>query len=228
MRLETNIIKAINREFIVLFITKMETAEEAYFSQVINALSEMENWVRSVRKEVITNNCIDGFQKGRGIELFHELLDSCHFYFEEDGGDHGAMLAEAMRNAQNEPVHPLPLVISNVVSLAAEEAEEEEEENIEDIEEEDIEDVEEEEDIEDIEDVLEDIENEQCKICLLDLSTPCEIQQTSFGVTPSYVHLMDCEHIFHLGCIDEWMKESTTCPYCRTPITYLSIISLPN
>ena len=184
------------------FIIKMETYEESYFAQAINALSGMETWIRNVRTEVINNNCIAEFQKGRGIELFHELLDSCHFYFEEDGGDHGAMLAEAMRNeamrdAQNEP--PPNLVISNVVALAEEqeqeEQEQEQEEYIEDLEE--VEEGEEEEE-EDLEDGIEVDEDEECKICLLDLSLPCEIQQTSFEVAPSYMHLMDCNHIFHL------------------------------
>ena len=214
------------------FIIKMETYEESYFTQAINALSGMETWICNVRTEVINNNCIAEFQKGRGIELFHELLDSCYFYFEEDGGDHGAMLAEAMRNEamrdaqQNEP----NLVISNVVSLAEEQEEEQEEQEQEQVEEyiEDLEEVEEgeEEDLE--EDGIEVDEDEECKICLLDLSSPCEIQQTSFEVAPSYMHLMDCNHIFHLGCIDEWMKQSTLCPYCRTPIKYLRIVSIPD
>ncbi len=24
-----------------------------------------------------------------------------------------------------------------------------------------------------------------------------------------------CKHIFHKACVDEWLKEQTTCPICR-------------
>ncbi|KAM0882707.1 hypothetical protein ACQ4PT_032128 [Festuca glaucescens] len=29
--------------------------------------------------------------------------------------------------------------------------------------------------------------------------------------------LRECGHVFHAGCIDEWLKRSSTCPSCRTP-----------
>ncbi|KAM0889996.1 hypothetical protein ACQ4PT_027341 [Festuca glaucescens] len=29
--------------------------------------------------------------------------------------------------------------------------------------------------------------------------------------------LRGCGHAFHAGCIDEWLKRSSTCPSCRTP-----------
>ena len=33
-----------------------------------------------------------------------------------------------------------------------------------------------------------------------------------------------CSHVFHFECLDEWMKQSGTCPLCRAPLTFLDKI----
>ncbi len=35
------------------------------------------------------------------------------------------------------------------------------------------------------------------------------------------VTALDCAHIFHTSCIDEWVKYKEECPMCRTPIQVL-------
>eukprot|EP00897_Mesotaenium_endlicherianum_P008657 jgi/Mesen1/781/ME000110S_11047 len=44
----------------------------------------------------------------------------------------------------------------------------------------------------------------QCCICLGDYEPEEEVK-----------NLPDCEHSFHLECIDAWLKQHTTCPICR-------------
>lgn len=44
------------------------------------------------------------------------------------------------------------------------------------------------------------------QICMSDFSTREKIVVT------------ECEHVFHYGCCDEWMKQARTCPVCRTDI----------
>ncbi|GFH47192.1 E3 ubiquitin-protein ligase RNF128 [Chaetoceros tenuissimus] len=46
----------------------------------------------------------------------------------------------------------------------------------------------------------------ECCICMSDFSTREKIVVT------------ECEHVFHYGCCDEWMKQARTCPVCRTDI----------
>ena len=48
---------------------------------------------------------------------------------------------------------------------------------------------------------------EQCVICLDDMSNDDAKNPT---------HQLACNHIFHRVCIDEWRKNSFSCPCCRT------------
>jgi SUMO ligase MMS21 Smc5/6 complex component len=43
---------------------------------------------------------------------------------------------------------------------------------------------------------------EECSICLEELNT-------------SNFLLTSCNHFFHIDCINNWKKKSTTCPLCR-------------
>ncbi len=57
-------------------------------------------------------------------------------------------------------------------------------------------------------------ENESCSICLSPINKSYET--------------MLCKHNFHKKCIDEWLKNNTTCPICRREIKIIApIITLP-
>ncbi|KAB1215365.1 E3 ubiquitin-protein ligase RHA1B [Morella rubra] len=48
---------------------------------------------------------------------------------------------------------------------------------------------------------------ESCAVCLFEFDPDDDIRR-----------LMNCRHIFHMGCLDRWMGyEQKTCPLCRTP-----------
>ena len=44
--------------------------------------------------------------------------------------------------------------------------------------------------------------NDECSICLENIH--------------GYVYDIDCHHNFHTHCLDEWIKNKTCCPLCRT------------
>ena len=46
--------------------------------------------------------------------------------------------------------------------------------------------------------------NKDCSICLTN------IKKSS--------HTLSCNHTFHKDCIDEWLKNNSTCPNCRTTV----------
>lgn len=47
----------------------------------------------------------------------------------------------------------------------------------------------------------------ECSICLENLENH------------QCIKLVNCKHIFHKSCIDEWTKNHNTCPLCRTNIS---------
>ena len=42
----------------------------------------------------------------------------------------------------------------------------------------------------------------------------CTICRENFE-NNSIVRKLNCNHIFHLNCIDQWLAKKKTCPYCR-------------
>tara|TARA_B110000208_G_scaffold185903_1_gene241761 strand:+ start:2945 stop:3166 length:222 start_codon:yes stop_codon:yes gene_type:complete len=46
--------------------------------------------------------------------------------------------------------------------------------------------------------------NEECDIC-------------NTGFNSNDIQVGKCRHAFHINCINEWLKRSKTCPYCRVP-----------
>lgn len=42
----------------------------------------------------------------------------------------------------------------------------------------------------------------------------CPICQT-INEIPSVWRKLSCTHTFHIGCIEYWLKDNTTCPMCR-------------
>ncbi|EQC30193.1 hypothetical protein SDRG_12045 [Saprolegnia diclina VS20] len=57
----------------------------------------------------------------------------------------------------------------------------------------------------------------ECSICLVPFS------RDDFGI-PGVVVETQCTHVFHQGCIAEWMETAATCPICRHRIE--SIVGL--
>ena len=59
----------------------------------------------------------------------------------------------------------------------------------------------------------------KCPICLEDI---VPIQVVRFRTRSSYAgriaQTVQCNHKFHLCCIEEWLRNSLTCPVCRSPV----------
>ncbi|KAF8091348.1 hypothetical protein N665_0447s0008 [Sinapis alba] len=58
----------------------------------------------------------------------------------------------------------------------------------------------------------------QCHICLGDFEGNHMLRQ-----------LPDCNHLFHLKCVDTWLRQNPTCPVCRTsplPTLLPEVVSL--
>lgn len=47
----------------------------------------------------------------------------------------------------------------------------------------------------------------------------CSICQERFKLR-EYIRELKCSHIYHKKCIDKWLKDNLTCPYCRSDIIY--------
>ena len=47
-------------------------------------------------------------------------------------------------------------------------------------------------------------QGEQCSVCLLQM-------------TPQNSRRLDCNHTFHINCLERWKRRSHTCPMCRAP-----------
>lgn len=58
-----------------------------------------------------------------------------------------------------------------------------------------------------------DDEEKCCSICLEDIS------QDS-------VKTFECDHYFHLDCLNQWVSKSATCPICRTKLNVIHKIKI--
>jgi len=63
------------------------------------------------------------------------------------------------------------------------------------------------------------VENEDCDICV--------ICQDDFH-DGDWVKKLHCSHIYHAGCINDWLERSLCCPMCMSPITLLIAPSSTN
>ena len=48
--------------------------------------------------------------------------------------------------------------------------------------------------------------DEKCSICLSPL----------YKKNKQIIHLEKCLHKYHFDCVDKWLENKNTCPYCRT------------
>ena len=51
----------------------------------------------------------------------------------------------------------------------------------------------------------------------------CSICQIAFTDTTICRVIKNCNHIFHINCIDTWLHEHTTCPFCRYDLLNITI-----
>lgn len=56
----------------------------------------------------------------------------------------------------------------------------------------------------------EQIQSESCTICLSNLKSDQPVRR------------LPCFHIYHIDCIDNWLKINHTCPNCRTSMLKLA------
>ena len=58
-----------------------------------------------------------------------------------------------------------------------------------------------------------------CPICLEDMRSKDTVRfRTRLSYTGRIGQTVNCLHKFHLGCIEEWLQNSLTCPVCRSPV----------
>lgn len=72
-----------------------------------------------------------------------------------------------------------------------------------------------------------------CSICLGNMDNVCHPNEISeLNNSNESCKTMSCNHTFHTNCIDEWLKNNTTCPNCRFTIKIIekqiSINELPS
>lgn len=51
-------------------------------------------------------------------------------------------------------------------------------------------------------------------------SRVCVICQNKFRDNEMLRWLPECDHVFHVGCIDEWLSSHKTCPCCRADLDF--------
>lgn len=56
----------------------------------------------------------------------------------------------------------------------------------------------------------------------------CVVCQFKFRDQELVRWLPECDHLFHISCIDEWLGTHTTCPCCRADLGIVSHGSISN
>lgn len=56
-------------------------------------------------------------------------------------------------------------------------------------------------------------------------STECAVCLTEFKEEESLRLMTNCQHAFHLPCIDTWLKSHSSCPICRAPMVLDQVIA---
>jgi len=56
-----------------------------------------------------------------------------------------------------------------------------------------------------------------CAICFDTISIESLFTKKNYN-KPKKMMALDCNHKFHINCIEEWSAKSNTCPICRSPI----------
>lgn len=47
-------------------------------------------------------------------------------------------------------------------------------------------------------------------------------------ITEDSVKTFECDHYFHLECLNQWVSKSATCPVCRTKLSVIHKIKINN
>ena len=54
----------------------------------------------------------------------------------------------------------------------------------------------------------------------------CSICLETFDGKQDIVKTFECNHHFHLNCLNQWVKKSPTCPNCRKDLQVIKVNSL--
>lgn len=66
------------------------------------------------------------------------------------------------------------------------------------------------------------IEEETCLICQQEFHSVCQRCVHPIQCVPC---IGTCSHIFHLHCVEEWLKNNNKCPMCRCPWEFKKVHS---
>merc|ERR1711879_256427 len=67
---------------------------------------------------------------------------------------------------------------------------------------------------------LEDVpENKLCSVCMTDLVSGDTTEQRKCNMNTDRVVRLNCGHLYHFSCIQNWLSISQKCPYCRQPFS---------
>jgi hypothetical protein len=62
--------------------------------------------------------------------------------------------------------------------------------------------------------------NDQCSVCLEEISS--QETQTTSGEKAAV--RTNCNHIFHNGCVQQWLETNDSCPLCRANVTEMRFV----
>ncbi len=61
-------------------------------------------------------------------------------------------------------------------------------------------------------------DRDECPICLEHIRTKEMAEKYSFLKMPADEKILDCNHKYHIKCIDQWAEQNSSCPMCRCVI----------
>ena len=50
------------------------------------------------------------------------------------------------------------------------------------------------------------------------MSSSCSICLQEMMILDDLAKISDCNHLFHVGCLEEWILKSASCPLCRAKV----------
>lgn len=60
--------------------------------------------------------------------------------------------------------------------------------------------------------------SETCSICMEHMMAPAKTEVDELR-GESIVRIRNCSHVYHFGCIKQWLVQNATCPLCKCDVT---------